>query len=704
MRRLITVFGLNGQFLRTLEASLILLFFIQALRFLIGTYFSRIGSAALVSRLQAEVIAQLANTPGVVQWEVVSQELLFLVYMLALPLLAVVVARFRFVMILAALAVASGRTLMVADVNITTATASALTVGSGLFYVALLTRHSHTIFPHSMILAFAADQIIRTSGNTLDPTWSPTFFSTQLTLFFVVVFLAVVNYFIDRRTERKERGLLTFWGGLGFGALLFLELSLLSLPNAVANRSRVTYPLVVPALLVATLLPLLGTTRTFARQLTGVFDAAVRGWVWLLLVAFMLALGTRFSGPLSAAGFITAQFGMSMIWWWLVRPQAERERNLGGLWITLGTLIFALFVLFDYFTYEYAYVQPLVTDVTTQSELLDSIVIPFLQGFNNVVVPLLRGFRGLGYAVILLAAFIAALPLIRTQRRIAWRSASTAFQNVLRAGFVVGAAVLGATLAQPPLIFGVPATDSLRVGTYNIHGGYSEYYAFSLEAIAQTIDQSGTNVVMLQEVEAGRLTSFGVDQSLWLARRLGMDTRMFPTNEGLQGLAVLSQAEIVFADGEILSGIGQQTGLQRVQIRPADDTIVTVYNTWLGLLLNSADRPIEAQEQDQQRQLEQIIGIIGQHHPNRQLGYTVVGGTFNNIPDSPLIERMSAVGFNDPFAGSPIERSATLVRTNLSARVDYVWIYPQVALGVNVMPNAASDHRLASVGITLTQP
>jgi endonuclease/exonuclease/phosphatase family metal-dependent hydrolase len=704
MRRLITVFGLNGEFLRTLEASLILLFFTQALRFLIGTYFSRIGSASLLSRLQPEVVAQLTDTPGFVQPQVVAQEISFLIYMVVLPALAIFIGRFRLVMILAALAVAGGRTIMVADVNITAATAAALTVGSGLFYIALLTRHRYSIFPHSVILALAADQLIRTSGNTLDPTWSTNFFTAQLGLFFVAVILSVANYFIGRRVENPERGLLTFWGGLGLGALLFLELSLLSLPNAVANRARVTYPLVVPALLVATLLPLLGPTRTFARQLTGVFDAAVRGWVWLLLVAFMLALGTRFSGPLSAAGFITAQFGISMIWWWLVRPQAERERNLSGLWVVFGTLIFALFLLFDYFTYEYAYVQQIATNVATGNDLLNSILEPVLEGFNTIVVPLLRGFRGLGYAVILLAAFIAALPLIRTQRRIAWRSTSTALQNVMRVGLLIGSAAFGATLAQPPLIFGVPAADSLRVGTFNIHGGYSEYYAFTLEEIAQTIDQSGASVVMLQEVEAGRLTSFGVDQSLWLARRLGMDTRMFPTNEGLQGLAVLSEVEIVFADGEILSGIGQQTGLQRVQIRPVDDAIVTVYNTWLGLLLNRTDRPIEAQEQDQQRQLDQIISIIGQHHPNRQLGYTVVGGTFNNIPDSPLIERMRAVGFNDPFAGSPIERSATLIRTGLSARVDYVWIYPEVALGVNVMPNDASDHRLASVGISLTSP
>ena len=54
-----------------------------------------------------------------------------------------------------------------------------------------------------------------------------------------------------------------------------------------------------------------------------------------------------------------------------------------------------------------------------------------------------------------------------------------------------------------------------------------------LEAVARTIQESGANVVLMQEVEAGRMTSFGVDQSLWLARRLGMDRRFYATNEGL---------------------------------------------------------------------------------------------------------------------------------------------------------------------------
>jgi hypothetical protein len=127
-------------------------------------------------------------------------------------------------------------------------------------------------------------------------------------------------------------------------------------------------------------------------------------WCFLLLV-----LGTRFTGLVAGIGFVGAQFAVSMWWWWLVRPQGENERNVSGLWVTFGMVLFALLIVFDLYTYEYAYVTSIAP-------------LPFGTALlNNTIIPLLRGFRGFGYAVILFAALLAALPMIQTQRRIAWR-------------------------------------------------------------------------------------------------------------------------------------------------------------------------------------------------------------------------------------------------------------------------------------------
>ncbi|MFN8447934.1 MAG: hypothetical protein U0521_04940 [Anaerolineae bacterium] len=56
-------------------------------------------------------------------------------------------------------------------------------------------------------------------------------------------------------------------------------------------------------------------------------------------------------------------------------------------------------------SYEYAFVRDLTGNFT------------FL---NTVIPPLLRGFRGFGLPLILLALFLASLPMIQTQRRVPW--------------------------------------------------------------------------------------------------------------------------------------------------------------------------------------------------------------------------------------------------------------------------------------------
>jgi endonuclease/exonuclease/phosphatase family metal-dependent hydrolase len=263
----------------------------------------------------------------------------------------------------------------------------------------------------------------------------------------------------------------------------------------------------------------------------------------------------------------------------------------------------------------------------------------------------------------------------------------------------------GAALAaRPPLVQPVVNVDSFRVGTYNIHSGFNEFFFYDLDSIAQTIQLSGASVVLLQEAEAGRMTSFGVDQPLWLARALGMDRRFFSTNEGLQGLATLSRVPIVYHEGTLLVSVGQQTGVQHVQVSTDGASAIAFYNTWLGLLLDlGANRTIEEQEQDQQRQLSEIFGIIASDYPDFARVRMVVGGTYNNVPGSPLTEQMRVSGFDDSFAGLPAEITYTLWRTNAHARFDYLWTHNLGRFGAGVMDSAASDHRMAVVEIVVNR-
>lgn len=692
MGRLRSIFSLSNLYL--LEATLIGVFFIQALRFLIGSLYSRIGSATLYPAIDPVLLDP--SIPGLIDPATVTNEVLLLVYVLFLPLLALLFGRFGVFMLIAAAITALGRYVMVAESTISAMSGAAIVIGGGLFYIALLIHQRARILPGMFVLAMAIDQLYRAAGDTLDPSITAGYASTQLILSVGVVVLSLIALLIGQRMHRKaektadlsaDSALMTVWGGLGFGGLLFLQLSLLSLPNAVSGRADASYTLSVPLVMVATVLPLVPAVRGQARRFIGLFDSSVRGWSWMLILALLLVFGTRFRDLPAAIALGLAQFAASMVWWWMARPRAQKERNLAGVWLILGMVVFALLVTGDVFTYEYAFVR----DFAPQFDYL-----------NPIIPPLLRGFRGLGLALILLSAFLAVLPMVQTRRRIAWAGGSI-LSSVVMLLVMAGFGTYATFLARPPVVNEVIEPQNIRVGTYNIHAGYNEFFHYDLEAIAQAIEVSGPNIVLLQEVEAGRMTSFGVDQPLWLARRLGMDRRFFPTNEGLQGLAVLSNIEIVFDDGFLLDSISTQTGLQIVQVSP-DAGVITIYNTWLDPLLQSGGEfSTEQLEAGQEAQLSQVFGLITTRFPEG-IGRAVIGGTFNNVPDSDLVARMRDSGFIDHFAEMPLENSATYWRTGARARLDYLWTTRNLqVIGRGVNPSNASDHRLATLEIQLRQ-
>jgi endonuclease/exonuclease/phosphatase family metal-dependent hydrolase len=87
------------------------------------------------------------------------------------------------------------------------------------------------------------------------------------------------------------------------------------------------------------------------------------------------------------------------------------------------------------------------------------------------------------------------------------------------------------------------------------------------------------------------MSSFGVDQVLWLARRLKMEATFFPENETLQGIAVLSRVPILRIEGLRLPSQGNQAAAMHVTLDPdrlAGDVQTAglgslhVYNAWLG--------------------------------------------------------------------------------------------------------------------------
>lgn len=708
--------------LRLIEASIVGWFFVQAMRFVYATLYARASSADLVERVADRVV--LSGVTGVVDLQTVRSELIAAAATLLLPLLAVFIGRWRWSLLLAVLLVALGRSMALQSDDLAVP-AGALVVGAGLFYLAGLIRHRHTFFPVALLAGFSIDQVVRVLGNTYDRTWQPDYTvsitdQVEITidilipaLTLILILLAIVLWVLEQRAlaaERQEEGYapplsgqMNIWGGLALGALLFLEFSLLGLPNAVARWSETPYSGIVPWLLAATLLPLVPEVRDQARRFAGMFDGAWRGWLWALLLGLLIVTGRRYDGIVAGMALVLAQFLVGLTLWWFVQTGIPR-RNITGVAILFSAVSFGILAVGDYFTYDYAYVRDLSDPYQNVGEVL-------------------RSFRNMGLGLALIAAILLSIPMILSRGRIPWRG-GPALHTLIGLALVLGVSYAGANLAAAEPIRRPLNPDCLRVVTFNIHGGYSQFFDPSLDRIAELIQLNGADVVLLQEVDTGRLASFGVDQVLWLARELHMEAEFFAQNEALQGLAILSRVPIEQAQGRHLPSDGNQAAVLHVELDPerlvadpfADEAgNLHIYNAWLGFRVAERDgQPIPEGEQDQNRQFQAMLNWIAAQHNPAWSSRIILGGTFNFGPESPLyqtlrMDQLANPAIKDPFAGLRAEDAMTVFLVDgTAARYDYLWTFnlPLIGADVDQSPEAAnaSDHRSAIVAVKRRAP
>lgn len=692
--------------LRALEAGAVGLFFVQAVRFVYATVYAHASSADLYQRVANP--EAYSGAPGVIELTTVQNEIVGLIALMLLPLLALVIGRLRLSFPLAVILVAFGRSiaLQVPDLEII---AGGLVIGAGLLYLSLTIVRRPNYFPVVLLLGFSAEQIIRALSDTNDYTWQsgyrvalPGGSDVQMDLLvslaaILLILLAIVIWFVERGTRRTTsappvRGLLNIWGALALGGLLFLEFTLLSLPNAVARWAATDYAGIVPWLLAATALPLVPEVRNLARQFAGMFDGAWRGWIWVLMIGLLLVVGRRYDGVLAGVALVFAQFLVGLTLWWFIQTGHPRA-NLTPVAILIGIIGFLALAVGDYFTYDYAYVR----DISDPN-------------YRNVD-ELLRSFRGMGLGLALIAGLMLCTPMILARRRIPWRGGPTLYTFGSLA-LIVAASYVGVSTASETTIRRTANPNCLRAVTFNIHGGYSQFFDPNLEQVAQLVELNGADILLLQEVDTGRMASFGVDQVLWLSRRLGMEARFVAQNEALQGIAVLSRLPIVDSEGKLLTSEGNQAVAMRVVVDPeqviadpfAPATGIHVYNVWLGFREAERDgRPVPEDDQDQAVQLNEVLAWINSRQQRDDR--IILGGTFN-FPDDPITSlqyrQLSELGIEDPFAGRQQTDTVYLVNGN-SERYDYLWTFNLPLTGAMVDQSAeaanTSDHRSAIVAI-----
>jgi endonuclease/exonuclease/phosphatase family metal-dependent hydrolase len=615
--------------LSTVEGVAVLVFFFQAVRVLFSMLFGVIYDALFVGpfSLTAAAIILLA----------------FLAFLA--PLGVPRSGGPRWLPWAAALAVFLGRVALTPDWPSLRLGASLAVVAAGSLYLATTLPVQPRRGFHLLVLALSAEQVLRAAGNTFDPSLRPGWLWGQAA---VSLLLAAGTCWWRRSSGAiflGPPGQVGPVGGLAFGAFLFVEMSLLALPNAVARWTGTDYTVAVPLVLLVTLLPLLPGVRALTPATEG-RAARVWGAFCAGLVLLGVALGHFLRGGLGLMGLLAAQGFLVAAQDRVASPKGSR--SLTGVWLALGLLAF---VLLNY-AYAFAFTYPYT--------------LPF--------------FRGAGLPVLLVAALLASLPGLRPApsealqlpprgRALAWAGAA-----------LVVSLSLVLALPPKPVLKDLPAT--LRVATYNIHYGYNGHWNFTLEEIARTIEENGVDVVALQEVDAGRITSYSVDDALWLARRLGMQAVYQPTIEHLTGIGLLTRVPLVSAEGRLLTSREEQTAIIGAQLRTAGGR-VNAFAIWLGLT-----------PEERATQVEEALAFIRGWE-----GPALFGGDFNSTPGSPTYERIAAEGFVDPFVALRLPPLPTSPAEDPEERIDFVWVRGLRPLGAWVPESLASDHRMVVVEV-----
>ena len=207
--------------------------------------------------------------------------------------------------------------------------------------------------------------------------------------------------------------------------------------------------------------------------------------------------------------------------------------------------------------------------------------------------------------------------------------------------------------------------NEFKFMTYNIHFGVGMDDLLNLERLAQNIlsEDIDPDIIGLQEVENGRMTSQGVDMAFWLAKRLNMHYFYFPAiNEHAYGLALLSKYPIKSAVGYQIPSISLERVLIHGVIAINETLEIDVFVTHLGLL--DWDEDLAAQ----------VDFVLQKTNEVNKTSKKILMGDFNLEYNSSQIAPLFTY-FNDTLSGVP--RPMTFPSINLfdesTESIDYIF-------------------------------
>jgi endonuclease/exonuclease/phosphatase family metal-dependent hydrolase len=504
----------------------------------------------------------------------------------------------------------------------------------------------------AILLGLALDSALHGALGTYDLSWRPGLAPLLVVLLLAAGQLTLVARAVMRIavTGPSESGFLPSLPLLGLSPYLFLQALIYQ------NVARATVMTGWPQPMALTWLVLVNAAA-LAFAVFMVARSAKGWWLGALGLGLVLVLLTAWpqSGLLNAVSLLFGQVASAGLLVLIFAGLGERA-DRPGFWRTsvafgIGSFLFALLSFAYYVVYD--------------------LNVPY----SNAAIPPL-------------AAAILALCGIGAARLLPAKTTSKPLQFVpfwIALALLLFPLVSWATWSVPQPIEG--DGFPVRVMTYNLHMGFATDGHLGMETLAQVIEESGAEVVGLQEVCRGWYITSSLDMLTWLSRRLEMPYLSGPTADPLWGNAILSRYPIIGHGSALLPTGGKriQRGYLWARIDVGDVEELVMVVTHLH----------DPEEEGHVRELQ--VPPILEFWAGRPS--TLLVGDFNAEPDDPEIEMILDAGLRDAFAGIGTGLGYTFASNDLHKRIDYIFVSRDLAPSdLDIPQSTGSDH----LGVVVT--
>ncbi len=495
------------------------------------------------------------------------------------------------------------------------------------------------------LLGVSLDSAIQIGASTLDLSWQPGAVALLIVVALVIAQLWALRSQAAGVKETRDGSWLSSLALLALGPWLFLQLLVFQNTGLFASLSGMQVPAAGAMLIFGNMLGIWIATGVVwpPRRYLNVIFAGVFMLIPLLLAfrepaiypGLFLMLGSAFSITLGmfiflGAGLVQGNKGLL------------RTTLLNGL----GQILFVLLVFIYYASYD--------IDFGIRSGLLRPVAAALVTLLIRLAYTSKRGKEKVATAPrspIWLAAALLLIPL-----------------------------ALYFTWATPTAQPAAANMQSIRVMDYNLHDAVNAAGRVDPEALARLIEDSGADIVGVQEISRGWLVWGGMDMLTWLSQKLDMPYVWAPTADAQWGIAVFSRYPIVNSEYFAL---------------PPDDVLllrgflvaqVDVGGKILNVIVTHFSEKT-GQDEIRAAQSSAILDIWNQQP------LTILMGDLNAHPDSLAVNILLDAGLVDISREIGEQPTYTSTSVDPHQQIDYIFVTPDLGYSAFViLQTTASDH------------